>query len=256
MLIVMLKGGDGENHTFAVRLYGSDLSYDKGFYDRWYELMPKGRRERADRFRNEIDRHRCIAAYALLVSAILELTEDTDLCMEEETLTVIRSGSLDIREDDRGKPFLPDIPVSFNISHAGERVAVALSHTDVGCDVERRNNNAMSVAKRFFAAEEYRLLSETEDEKDRRHVFTRLWTLKESVVKCCGEGIIHPFDDFSVVDVHGNIKQTVDLPGSENDYHIKEFDGENDYCYAVCSIYDGIEDSIRRIRIDEDFSPI
>ena len=76
MLFVMLKGSDIYNHAFDVRLYVSDLSYDKEFYDRWYELMPQRRRERADRFKNGIDAHRCIAAYALLVCAVLELAED------------------------------------------------------------------------------------------------------------------------------------------------------------------------------------
>lgn len=248
----MQKGNTDENRAFSVRLYVSDLSYDNEFYDRWYERMPQKRRERADRFKNAIDRHRCIAAYALLVTAVNGLIEETALCVNEDVLGLIRSGCVAICEDEGGKPYFRDIPVCFNISHAGERVAAALSHMDVGCDVEIKNRNALSVAKRFFTDSEYRLLAGEDDENERAHLFTRLWTLKESVVKCCGEGIRRQFDDFSVAGEDGDVKNTVKLSGIDSKYHVREFAGENGYCYSVCSVHDEIEEDIRRINLDQE----
>lgn len=249
MLFVMLKGSDIYTPAFDVRLYVSDLSYEKEFYDRWYELMPQRRRERADRFKNGIDAHRCIAAYALLAGAVCDLAKDIDLGLHKETLAKIGSGSLDICEEDKGKPFFKDIPLCFNISHAGERVIVALSPADVGCDVERRSKNAMSVAKRFFADAEYRFLAGIDDEDELSHRFTRIWTQKESVVKCSGEGISRPFDGFCVIDEQGNAAGTISLPDKECDYHIREFEGEMGYCYSICSLYDHMETGIRRIKM-------
>ncbi len=234
----MLRAGGGENHSFPVRMYVSDLSMDDDFFDRWYDLMPKERRERAQRFKNESDRRRNIGAYALLVHSVTELLGGEDL-----------SDRLNISETADGKPYFTDIPVCFNISHSKDRIAVALSPQKVGCDVESGRRKGLNIAKRFFAAEEYALLSDISDEDERSLEFARLWTLKEAVVKCCGEGIRHELDDFSLVDDEGNRKETVVLPGFDEIYHIREFESESGYCYSVCSTCSDIEERIRRVRL-------
>ncbi|MBO4889746.1 MAG: 4'-phosphopantetheinyl transferase superfamily protein [Lachnospiraceae bacterium] len=222
--------------SFATRLYVSDIDATEELLGKWYAAMPSARRQRCDRFRSEADRRRCIMAYALLVHAL------GDIGVSEGDIP-------DMREGADGKPFFEDIPVCFNISHAGERVAVAVSDSQVGCDVECRSDNALRVAKRFFAPEEYAFLESLEDEESQRAEFTKLWTMKESVIKCCGEGIRRVLSDFSVTDEHGNRKKTVTLPGKDERYHIKEFAGEGGYCYSVCTVSENIEDGIRRIRL-------
>ena len=223
--------------VFDVRLYVADTSGDEAFFDTWYARMPQTRRTRCDRFRQEADRKRCITAYALLSYALNELTGK-------------RSCTWNVTEGADGKPYLTDIPVFFNISHSGERIALALSPMEVGCDVESKSANALSIAKRFFSENEHAYILAAPDEKTRSRDFTRLWTMKESVVKCCGEGIRRPFRDFSVVDEEGGITDTVTLPGKRDVYHIREFAAEDKYCYSVCSIYDRIENDIRRIDCD------
>lgn len=224
--------------VFDVRLYVADTSGDEAFFDRWYARMPLSRRARCDRFRQEADRKRCITAYALLSYALGELTGD-------------RSYTLDLTEGADGKPYLTDNTAFFNISHSGERIALALSPMEVGCDVESKSANALSVAKRFFSENEYDYILAAHDESVRSRDFTRLWTMKESVVKCCGEGIRRPFRDFSVVDEEGRITDTVMLPDKDRVYRIREFAAEDKYCYSVCSIYDRIENDIRRIECDK-----
>ncbi len=219
-------------------MYVSDLSMGADFFDRWYDLMPKARRERAQRFKKESDRRRNIGAYALLVHSVTELLGSSDL-----------SGRLNISESADGKPYFTDIPVCFNISHSKDRIVVALSPEKVGCDVERERVDTLGIARRFFAAEEYDLLLRIEDEEKRSHEFTRLWTLKESVVKCIGEGIRHELGDFSLVDDDGRRKETITLPGFDESYHIREFESESGYCYSVCSTSGNIEERIRRVRL-------
>ena len=204
--------------------------------------MPAKRKERAGRFRIDADRKRCIIGHELLCYAMRKLSEDLGTADEwgaDPAEYTVRTGAHE-------KPYYTDVPVFFNISHSGERVMVALSPCEVGCDVEVKSRNALSIAKRFFTEKEYEMLSSIGDEEAAGHEFTRLWTLKESVLKCCGDGIGRAMNDFSLVDDMGSRNSIVRLAGSEEIYHIKEYESENGYCYSVCSIYDRFEDSIRR----------
>ena len=234
--------------AFPVRVYVTDISRPETFYYRWYDAMPQERRERADRFRMEADKKRCIMAYALLTKAVNELA--ANLGMEDEWgLTTGQDGmteELSMTYNSDGKPYFENIPVHFNISHAGERVMVALSPRPVGCDVEHKSKDALNIAKRFFTGCEYEALLGVTDETKRLHEFTRLWTLKESVVKCCGEGIRHSFNDFSLLDNEGEHKSIIKLNSENDTYHIREFPGENGYCYSCCSAYGRFEDELRR----------
>jgi len=234
--------------VFPVRLYVASVPADDSFFNIWYDRMPKARRDKADRIRTVPDRRRCITAYALFVRALMDLAAEFGL----KQLQSLPDDPLLIVDGSGGKPYLADIPVCFNISHSNDRVAVALSCKEVGCDVECKSASAIKIAKRFFSKPEYEYLSSMEDEEERDRQFTKLWTLKESVVKCCGEGISHPFSDFSVTDKRGRRAGTVRLPGREDEFHLREYADENGYCYSVCSIYGETEDKIRRIEFGEE----
>ncbi len=224
--------------SFATRLYVSDINMPEEFFAVWYDKMPEARRRRCDRFRFDADKKRCIAAYALLVHALGDLG-------------ISCTDTLSIAEGEDGKPYLTDIPVCFNMSHAKERVALALSPQDVGCDVECRCDDALKIAKRFFAPEEYAYLESIEDADMLGREFTGIWTMKESVIKCCGEGIRRVLSDFSVTDERGRRNTTVTLPDRDERYHIKEFESEGGYCYSICGIYKDTEDDLRRVCLDE-----
>lgn len=231
--------------TFPVRVYVTDISYPEAFYDRWYDAMPGARRERTDRFRMEADRRRCIMAYALLTHAVSLLATELDMTDTWE----LEGGLPETGRDQNGKPYFTDIPVHFNISHAGDRVMAALSPQTVGCDVEVKNRDALKIAGRCFTKREYELLCSITDENIRAREFTKLWTMKESVVKCCGEGIRRKFDDFSLVDENGDRIYSQKLDGLGKTYHIREYGSENGYCYSCCSTYDIFENDLIRCRI-------
>lgn len=240
---------DKDNHAFPVRLYVSDTDVDGELIDKWYDMMPQSRQQRADRFKCEPDRRRCILAYALLVTAVREVYNDHQQLIGPSAEGSITSGTFDISETADGKPYLTNIPICFNISHSKERVAVAVSASDVGCDVECKSSDPLRIAKRFFDKTEYSFLLGIDDEAERAQEFTRLWTLKESIVKCCGEGIRHPLGDFSLLDDNGMRKDVIRLTGTGSDYHIREYEPENGYCYSLCSTYDDMEDCIRWVRL-------
>ena len=78
-----------------------------------------------------------------------------------------------------------------NWSHSGDWLfAAATTLGPIGCDVEqtRRGRDWLKLADRNFAASETQFLASLSAE-ELPVAFRRLWTLKEAVVKCSGEGI-------------------------------------------------------------------
>ncbi len=102
---------------------------------------------------------------------------------------------LDFTHSDRGKPYLTDdcnpLNLQFNLSHS-ENMAILGINRDrrIGVDLEkvRPMENAEQLAKRFFCASEYDLLTQAIPE-ERDKLFFQLWTAKESYLKGTGEGI-------------------------------------------------------------------
>lgn len=131
--------------------------------------------ERAQKFRREEDRLRCIAAGAL------------EVC----TLGVRES---EIALDELGKPTLPGGGVYFSVSHSGDYAVLALSGFEVGADIEKIEAVRHSVAERVFTPEELTWMKENAETR-----FYILWTLKESVCKLDGRGLSLPPESFSVL---------------------------------------------------------
>jgi phosphopantetheine--protein transferase-like protein len=76
--------------------------------------------------------------------------------------------------------------VEFSLSHSGRLVAVALSDSPVGVDVEKITPRAVSVAEKVLSKEEfasYALLSD----REKTEFFVQKWTEKESLFKRSGE---------------------------------------------------------------------
>ena len=94
-----------------------------------------------------------------------------------------------------GKPFLPGGP-GFSLSHGGELAVLALDGGEVGVDVESaRRPWRTRTAERMFRPEERAALRPGDGEG-----FFTLWTRKEAVLKCCGEGLRLSPASFSVLD--------------------------------------------------------
>ena len=85
-----------------------------------------------------------------------------------------------------GKPFIIESEISFNISHSEKFILCVAGDEKLGCDIEVIRDYNPKVAKRFFTDAEYKLL---EASRDKSYDFTRMWTLKESVLKFSGDGI-------------------------------------------------------------------
>ncbi|HET7291827.1 MAG TPA: 4'-phosphopantetheinyl transferase superfamily protein [Vicinamibacteria bacterium] len=141
-----------------------------------HTLLDGDERARAARFRNAEARDRFLAGRGLLRALLGERLGRPP-------------GAVRLRLEANGRPVLadPDARVRFSVSHAGDRVVVALADRDVGVDIERLRPlpDALDLARRFFAAGEVAVLA-SEPLDRRADVFLVLWTRKEALLKARG----------------------------------------------------------------------
>lgn len=102
------------------------------------------------------------------------------------------------------KPYVAaEPPFSFNMSHSGERVAIAVWRQgrgfEVGVDLEKRRplEDIESTAPLYFTERERRLIFSADD---RAAEFLRLWTLKEAYVKALGTGLVGKVNELSILE--------------------------------------------------------
>ena len=93
-----------------------------------------------------------------------------------------------------GKPFAivngRSVPYGFNVSHGGAHGLIAVSAgASVGVDVEERSprRDLDGMAARVFGATERAALAAVEG-RNGTHLFYRIWTLKEALLKALGTG--------------------------------------------------------------------
>lgn len=87
-----------------------------------------------------------------------------------------------------GKPCLTESLRKYNLSHSGVWVALGISDVEIGVDIERDRRYHSATARKLFTEEEQRMLEAAETEEERDHLFTRLWTEWEAVLKLEGTG--------------------------------------------------------------------
>ena len=97
----------------------------------------------------------------------------------------------EIELDEHEKPHIKGHgDISFNISHSGEVVCLGISDKEIGVDVEKVKHFKESLIDYVFMPQDQELAKELAmSESDMDKVYTRLWTVKESIMKHCGKGI-------------------------------------------------------------------
>lgn len=97
----------------------------------------------------------------------------------------------EILRDEMGKPYLKDCHLHFNVSHSGEYLAIAVSKSPVGIDIQKRKDIKEGMYRKVVQPQEAVLI-----EQDKENDFLRLWTLKESFVKAEGKGLRISMKDY------------------------------------------------------------
>ncbi|MGN0106617.1 MAG: 4'-phosphopantetheinyl transferase family protein [Hominilimicola sp.] len=174
------------------------------------------RREKTDRLMFRKDKMLSLAADALMRKAL------SDREIEDFTLEYGKNG----------KPYIRDKNIYFNLSHSENTVMCAVSDMEIGCDVEKVTDIDLEIAKRFFHSAEYEMLVKARTDEEKRDMFFRLWTLKESFLKATGLGMALPTDSFCIHINKDKISVFQDV--NRENYYFKEYDFNDGYKYAVC----------------------
>lgn len=193
-------------------------------YSKFLAELPKARIEAIRHMQSGLKRAESAIAGFLLRKATVEL----GIPKEDENVAY---GA-------HGKPYFVNHPeIKFNISHTKGLVALAIGENEVGVDVEYTREVKLGMVKRFFTEEEYTKLNKLSEEQKKAadSYFTRLWTLKESYVKCVGDGTTIPFNSFSFeFDKEGNASIVFEGEENSKDYSFFEYNYQSGYRVAVC----------------------
>lgn len=128
---------------------------------------------------------------------------------------------------EKGKPYLREYPLYFNLSHSGEYVVCAVSDREIGVDIQKYSGmNIIRIAKRFFSEEECSTLEVCGTEEEKRQFFFRLWVRKEAYGKLLGKGI------FGVISV--NLLPDESSMAAEKELLWHEWGFPDGYRIAMC----------------------
>jgi phosphopantetheinyl transferase len=87
----------------------------------------------------------------------------------------------------RGKPYFPDDPRHFSISHTKGHVFCVLCDRPVGLDAEEMDRIIdLRLAKKILSEPE---MARFDTAADQRRALLKLWVLKEAAAKLTGEGL-------------------------------------------------------------------
>ena len=203
-------------------VYCLDIGFlrDEAEFEKWHDKMPQVRRDKVDAIKHEGAKRLSLGAGILLYEGLRKIGID----------------NAEIGYKENQKPYIQNHEdIFFNLSHSGEIVACAFSDSEVGIDVEKIKGFKESLVNYVFTeAEKEFIESFDESAMERDSLYTRLWTMKESLMKFYGKGIaMAPKKIF--------VDQAKDMTAFYEDEPLNEvyFTGYRhlDYHISVCSKY-------------------
>ncbi|MCJ8173433.1 4'-phosphopantetheinyl transferase family protein [Clostridium botulinum] len=217
---------------YAVKI--SDINEEK--LNELCLLIDSEKKYKVEKFVNKKDKIRTLIGEILIRTIIVEKIK-------------IGNKHIKFKKNQYGKPYVKEYPnFNFNISHSGEYVLCAVDNKSIGIDVEEvKHIECEEIAKNFFTIKEFDYIA-NHDLKFQLDRFYEIWTLKESYIKCCGQGLSISLKSFSIeVDQYENIKVISNNKYKEHTF--KLFDIELSYKVAVCSLNKEISNNI--IKLDQ-----
>ena len=177
---------------------------------RLLNLVSTQRREQALRYTHTFGQFCCLKSYEMLTA----LLASTPYTLHPTPYTLHPTPSFLYNE--HGAPYLEDGPY-FSISHCKQGIAVAVSDTPIGIDIETiRPLNEGLVHKAMNLQEQAQIATAANPAQE----FIRLWTRKEAYVKMQGTGIIS--------DMHNILSNTLGVTWEEI------LNTEKEYICTIC----------------------
>ena len=141
---------------------------------RLLNVVSKQRREQALQYQHLFGQFCCLKSYEMLISL---LTSTHHIEERQEVLFLY---------NEHGQPRIEGGPC-FSISHCKHGIAVAASESPIGIDIEHvRTLKPELVTRTMNDDEQQQIFQSGQPEWE----FTRLWTMKEALLKMRGTGII------------------------------------------------------------------
>ncbi|MCL2933876.1 MAG: 4'-phosphopantetheinyl transferase superfamily protein [Trichodesmium sp. MAG_R03] len=161
-----------------VHIWSTNLKLSSGKIEKLSTILSPDEKNRANRFYFERDKNRFIIARGTLRTILSRYLN-------------IEPKKLQFTYSDRGKPYLKNTSILFNLSHSQDLALYGITKVNlIGIDLEyiRPMNDAENLAKRFFALQEYNLIRQLPPQKQ-QETFLKIWTCKEAYLKAKGDGL-------------------------------------------------------------------
>lgn len=144
----------------------------------------------------------------------------------------IHPSQLIIEQGDNKKPVLkfPQSKLHFNVSHAKNKVLIAVDRHPIGVDIESAENafNGPVIGKKVLSTQEQFSIIQSENQ---RREFCLLWTRKEALVKAIGKGIDD--DIANIPSLDGRYKIWGLHSEHTPEWTIQSYSNESDYIYSL-----------------------
>lgn len=179
------------------------------------DVLDSDRKRQIKKLKCNEDRLRSICAGLLLHYVFL-----TEGHQEEEWKQVIH------KKNEYGKPYFDNYPYfHFSISHSGDWVVCGVHDQEIGVDIQRKKCGSGKIAQRFFSEKENAWLLQKQSPDERRTLFYKMWTAKESYVKLAGTSIakgitqyIYDDENKHIFDERNRRYACIDFIEIESDY--------------------------------------
>jgi len=214
-----------------VRIEVSVVPVRAAVTDPLWDVLSDEERRRAERYRFEDDQRRSIVA-----RGTLRMLLGRRLGLDPRRLEFV--------EGAQGKPALRGGGLEFNVSHSGDRVAIAIANgSPVGIDIEveqPRMTDLVVLARRYFSPGEAREVERgaAVDAEAAMRLFFTIWTAKEAVIKAVGGGLSIELASFSVLPVQTAWGAVENLGGDPklNGWHVAALPSEEGYRTAISAL--------------------
>ena len=197
--------------------------YKESCYRHYYERLPKFRKEKADRLRQQQSKAQSAGAWLLL-------------------------------EEIRIRHKISDSAV-YNFSHSGDYVLCSVDTEgrrgiQVGCDIEKIREDRLNLARHFFCRSEYEDLLKSRTTEERIEKFYRYWVLKESFMKATRRGMGLGLDTFEIQIPQSGEPRLIGMPKSvEGAYYFKEYSLEIPYRICVCATERMFAEKLQKVEL-------
>lgn len=204
------------------RIIYSDVSVleDSILYNKAFSLLPRFRQQKAQRLLRMEDRLLSVGVWIVLKETLGQSGFDCNKLSFETS----KNGAVCVK-DSLGA----DIHTS--LSHSGNIVLAAVSDSPVGADVQKCTDFSFDIMQKFYTAREREAVTSAVNDYEKKNLFFRIWTLKESYVKLTGKGIAG-FGECEMLP-----QKNVFITGGAQKLKFEEFEIPN-YKAAVCMSFE------------------